>query len=168
MEIEKSFRSLSANTKMNNNNNNNNASNSGTAAATSMVNASHHAAVMDPSRLEKISKWSDDLNDFLFGLDSYSPTVPEAAIRYTLQKNGLSVQDPRILKLVGLATDKFLTDVIKEATEMSKIRKSSTNAKRKGSGNDDTLEQVCAIYPFIHLFVELIMIATCFCLFCCV
>ena len=84
------------------------------------------------------NKSNEEFNDFFNALDSYSPTVPEAVVKYNLQKSGAAVMDRRILKLVGLATDKFLSDVIKEASEISKLR----SHKRK---SDPTLELVSSI-----------------------
>lgn len=76
------------------------------------------------------SQWTTDYNDFISALDYYSPTVPEAVIKYNLQKSGVAVVDPRIIKFVGLATDKFLSDIIREASEISKLRKSASKRKQ--------------------------------------
>jgi transcription initiation factor TFIID subunit 10 len=87
---------------------------------------------------EKVYRWSDDLCYFFEALDTYSPTVPESVVKYNLQKSGFTMNDNRILKLVALATDKFLTDIIKEAVETSKLRKSSNKRKK----NESVLEMV--------------------------
>ena len=85
-------------------------------------------------------KGSEELCEFLENLDRYSSTVPEAVVKYHLQKGGCSIHDPRILKLVGLAADKFLADIVHEAKEISKLRNST--GKRKT--NEYVLEMVCS------------------------
>ena len=40
-------------------------------------------------RIDKKLLWSDDLCTFIESLDSYLPTIPEAVVKYNLQK-GLS------------------------------------------------------------------------------
>mmetsp|Transcript_8157 Transcript_8157/g.18612 ORF Transcript_8157/g.18612 Transcript_8157/m.18612 type:complete len:130 (+) Transcript_8157:60-449(+) len=59
---------------------------------------------------------------FLDDVDSYTPTIPEAIIQQYLQLGGAACEDPRILKLVALATDKFLAEVVKEAKENGELR----------------------------------------------
>ena len=44
--------------------------------------------ISDPSspRIDKKLLWSDDLCTFIESLDSYLPTIPEAVVKYNLQK----------------------------------------------------------------------------------
>lgn len=83
-------------------------------------------------------QWSAELNDFLESLDTYTPTIPESVVKYNLQKGGCRVIDPRILKMVGLATDKFVAEIIHESKEISKNRHSSKKRKVEST----TLEMV--------------------------
>lgn len=86
--------------------------------------------------------WSDDLNDFLSALDSYNPTVPEAVTTYCLEKSGMSVKDPRIAKLISLAADKLLSEVVYEAKQVSILRQQAVKNQKRKAEMDDTLEQV--------------------------
>ena len=59
---------------------------------------------------------------FLEEVDEYKPTVPEPIVQRYLQLGGAATDDPRILKLVALATDNFLANVVKEARDIGKLR----------------------------------------------
>lgn len=59
---------------------------------------------------------------FLEEVDGYTPTVPEAVVQQYLQLGGAFTEDQRILKLVALATDKFLAEVVKDTKELGALR----------------------------------------------
>ncbi|CAM9192298.1 unnamed protein product [Phaeothamnion confervicola] len=64
-----------------------------------------------------------DLASFLHErVDSYAPTHPEAATRYYLEKAGVVCTDPRLLRLVSLAADKFMVDALADARQYRKRR----------------------------------------------
>lgn len=92
-----------------------------------------------PSDIRPATKGSEELCEFLENLDNYSSTVPEAVVKYHLQKGGFNVHDQKVLKLVGLAADKFLADIVHEAKEISKLRNSTGKRKSK----ETVLEMVC-------------------------
>ena len=108
--------------------------------------------------------WSEELCQFIEALDAYAPTIPEAVIKYNMQKGtyftwdifvniyftfphlqmiegGCSIYDPRVVKLVSLASDKFITEIINEAKEFNAIRKTKST-KRKSVSSASTLEMV--------------------------
>lgn len=87
--------------------------------------------------------WSDELCDFLSAIDTYNPTMPEAVSKYYLEKSGVNIKDERIPKLVSLAADYLLTDIIHESKQISLLRQQSSkyNNKRKAD-MVDTLELV--------------------------
>ena len=71
---------------------------------------------------------------FLEEVDEYKPTVPEAVVRQYLQLGGTATDDPRTLKLVALATDNFLANVVKEARDIGKLRVGNKRPNPNGSG----------------------------------
>ncbi|CAM9441212.1 unnamed protein product, partial [Ectocarpus fasciculatus] len=83
-----------------------------------------------------------DISTFIKSLDTYSPTLPTEVSNYYLSKSGVNVQDERILKLVSLATDKFMADIIFDAKQFSVLRQKSQRKeiKRKAVESADTLE----------------------------
>ena len=74
------------------------------------------------------SRWSEPLSDFLLALDAYEPTVSMQVTRYYVKRAGLDPEaDPRVVKLISLAADKFLVDTIFEAKQNMELR----NVSRK-------------------------------------
>jgi transcription initiation factor TFIID subunit 10 len=84
--------------------------------------------------------WSEDLNDFLAAVDAYTPTVPDAVSTYYLEKSGLAVKDSRIPKLVSLAADKLLSEIIHEAKQVSILRQQAVKSQKRRAEMDETLE----------------------------
>jgi transcription initiation factor TFIID subunit 10 len=73
-------------------------------------------------------------------VDSYNPTVPEAVSTYYLEKSGLAVKDERIAKIVSLAADKLLSEIIDEAKQVSVLRQQSVKSQKRRTEMDETLE----------------------------
>ena len=86
----------------------------------------------------KGADWSEAISVFLKGLDDYRPTVPEALSQYYSQCAGLSADDPRVVKFLSLAADKFLAEIVYDARQFSLARQKgniikATAGKRKAS-----------------------------------
>ena len=79
------------------------------------------------------------LSDFFLGLDDYSPTLPVEVTQYYIKKGGVTIQDPRVVKLISLAADKFMADVIFDARQYQLRRSQRKDLKRKAVDNN-TLE----------------------------
>merc|ERR1711939_833056 len=68
------------------------------------------------------------LKDFLSKMDDYAPIIPDAVTNYYLTKAGLPPPpqtDPRLARLLALATQKFIADIAADAYQYSRIRSSS-------------------------------------------
>jgi transcription initiation factor TFIID subunit 10 len=75
------------------------------------------------SSIVSLKHWNADLSDFLLSLDNYHPTVPDSVVQYHLSKSGVNVKDPRISRLVALAADKFLAEIIFESKQSAILKK---------------------------------------------
>lgn len=54
--------------------------------------------------------------------------IPDAVTDYYLSLSGLSTADPRLKRLLALATQKFIADIATDAYQYSRIRQNSSNA----------------------------------------
>ncbi|KAL5615107.1 hypothetical protein BROUX41_005167 [Berkeleyomyces rouxiae] len=69
------------------------------------------------------------LREFLHKMDDYAPIIPDAVTNYYMTKGGLPPApqtDPRLAKLLALATQKFIADIAADAYQYSRIRASNT------------------------------------------
>eukprot|EP01117_Protostelium_nocturnum_P000675 TRINITY_DN10796_c0_g1_i1.p1 TRINITY_DN10796_c0_g1~~TRINITY_DN10796_c0_g1_i1.p1 ORF type:complete len:117 (-),score=42.05 TRINITY_DN10796_c0_g1_i1:151-501(-) len=72
----------------------------------------------------------EEIENFLHSLQEFAPTIPDEVTRYYLQKGGFQCSDIRVQRLVGLAAQKFLTDLINESLQYAKIRQSQNKGKK--------------------------------------
>lgn len=86
-----------------------------------------------------ISK-GEELNDFLASLDGYRSTVPEALTSYYMEHSGVDVKDDRIIKLVSLAADKVLTEILYEGKQISKLRQQAVRNPKRRQEMSESLE----------------------------
>lgn len=62
------------------------------------------------------------LSDFLLQLEDYTPIIPDSVVRHYLTTSGFDTTDARILRLVSLAAQKFISDVANDALQHCKMR----------------------------------------------
>ncbi|KAG4430705.1 transcription initiation factor TFIID subunit 10 [Leptodontidium sp. 2 PMI_412] len=78
------------------------------------------------------------LKDFLSKMDDYAPIIPDAVTNYYLTKAGLPPPpqtDPRLARLLALATQKFIADIAADAYQYSRIRSSNSSNANNPMGN---------------------------------
>lgn len=73
-----------------------------------------------------------EFEKFINSLDSYTPTLPDNLITHYLNRAGFQTDDPRVRRLVALATQKFVTDIANECIARSRMRLAATPAPKKG------------------------------------
>ncbi|KAK7420591.1 hypothetical protein QQZ08_010351 [Neonectria magnoliae] len=77
------------------------------------------------------SRKDTSLREFLNKMDDCAPIIPDAVTNYYMTKAGLPPPpqtDPRLARLLALATQKFIADIAADAYQYSRIRASNTNA----------------------------------------
>jgi len=98
--------------------------------------SSEHGAA---GRLEPAKTPSTPLSDFVLQLEDYTPTVPDSVTGYYLNRAGFEAADPRIVRLVSLAAQKFVSDIANDALQHCKMRASGQSSKKQGKDKKFTL-----------------------------
>lgn len=62
----------------------------------------------------------------------YQPTVPDALVSYYLSRSGFVTTDTRVIRLIGLAAQKFIADVGNDALAQARLRMAAEGATGRG------------------------------------
>ncbi|OSX71408.1 hypothetical protein BU14_0537s0014 [Porphyra umbilicalis] len=74
----------------------------------------------------------DEVERFLATLSDYQPTVPDALVTYYLSRAGFVTSDQRVIRLIGLAAQKFIADVGNDALAQARLRMAAESAGGRG------------------------------------
>lgn len=70
------------------------------------------------------------LIDFLQYMENYKPSVPDSITSHFMQSNGFETNDPRILRLISIASQKFIADIANDSLQHCKMRTALNQNKK--------------------------------------
>ncbi|CAH9096861.1 unnamed protein product [Cuscuta europaea] len=84
-------------------------------------------------------KHEDDtsLSEFLTSLMDYTPTIPDELVEHYLARSGFQCPDVRLIRLVAVATQKFIADVATDALQQCKARTAGTVKDKRDKQQKD-------------------------------
>jgi len=82
-----------------------------------------------------LAKKGKSLTELLVLMDEYSPVIPDSVTDYYLARSGFDCNDQRVKRLLGLAAQKFISDIATDALQYSKLRQQSSSTKERSGKN---------------------------------
>ncbi|XP_002130392.3 transcription initiation factor TFIID subunit 10-like [Ciona intestinalis] len=69
------------------------------------------------------------MNDLLQQLETYTPVIPDGVARHYLNRAGVNTTDPAVVRLIALASQKFISDIVNDAMQLNRMKGSSQTSR---------------------------------------
>ncbi|CAJ0957241.1 unnamed protein product, partial [Mesorhabditis belari] len=63
-----------------------------------------------------------EVREFMNALDDFTPVIPDAVTLYYMNKAGIAEVEPRIVRLISLATQKYISDIVLDAMQETRMK----------------------------------------------
>ncbi|KAJ1914497.1 hypothetical protein IWQ60_008787 [Tieghemiomyces parasiticus] len=93
------------------------------------------APMTDDSATRSLNAKEKSLAEFLLTMDDRQPLIPDAVTEYYLARTGFECDDIRIKRLLALVAQKFVSDVVTDAYQYSRVQQLG-NKERKLTKKD--------------------------------
>ncbi|XP_037927700.1 transcription initiation factor TFIID subunit 10b-like [Teleopsis dalmanni] len=80
-----------------------------------------------------------EFNDFMVQLHDYVPQVPDAVTSHYMRLAGLSDEDPKVVRLISLAVQKFISDTANDSFLMTRSKTKLTEQEKQAKDRKYTL-----------------------------
>ncbi|KAL7741511.1 hypothetical protein ACLKA6_000825 [Drosophila palustris] len=78
-----------------------------------------------------------DMEELLKQLEDYTPTLPDALTLRILKSSGFAAVDPRIVRIVSVSAQKFISDIANDALQHCKTRTTNIQHSSGHSSSKD-------------------------------
>lgn len=95
------------------------------------------------SDVENITESEKSVCDLIDQLEDYVPTVPDALTMYYLNMAGFANVDDRIVRIISVTAQKFISDIANDSLQHCKSR---SNSQHSGTHNANKVNHVLTIY----------------------
>ncbi|GMQ01618.1 hypothetical protein CsSME_00048189 [Camellia sinensis var. sinensis] len=94
---------------------------------------------MNHNQQSRDGRHDDDtvLSDFLASLMDYTPTIPDQLVEHYLAQSGFQCPDVRLIRLVAVATQKFIAEVATDALQQCKARQAAVVKDKRDKQQKD-------------------------------
>ncbi|CAF1091723.1 unnamed protein product [Didymodactylos carnosus] len=80
----------------------------------------------------------DELQDFYSTLDAFIPVIPETVTKYYMRQCALQTNDERLVKLLSVSVQKFISEIVNDCYQLCKLREKTTNRTTTTNTNNAT------------------------------
>lgn len=98
----------------------------------------HHQQQQQQQHVQQLPSGAP-LSDLVSQLEDYHPTIPDAVTSYYVNRAGFEASDPRVIRLISLASQKFISDIANDALQFSRMRGAGQSSKKAGKEKRYTL-----------------------------
>jgi len=98
----------------------------------------HHQQQQQQQHVQQLPSGAP-LSDLVSQLEDYHPTIPDAVTSYYVNRAGFEATDPRVIRLISLASQKFISDIANDALQFSRMRGAGQSSKKAGKEKRYTL-----------------------------
>ena len=73
------------------------------------------------------------LDEFCVKLDEVNTTLPDSVINYYMKKAGFVVNDPKLVKIISIASQKFISEIVNDVMQHHKQKSKSVTTTGSGA-----------------------------------
>jgi transcription initiation factor TFIID subunit 10 len=73
------------------------------------------------------------LDEFCVKLQDINTTIPDPVILHYMKQSGFIANDPKLIKIISLASQKFISEIVNDCMQYSKLKTSTSKANAQSA-----------------------------------